>query len=367
MIEVVLANENHASSWEKFLTDSREPHHAFSWCWSRIIPEIFGHRPYMLMAVQGTGDSQTILGICPLYHVKSLLFGQALISVPYLNSGGILTCDEAARLALLSKVTELGKELGVRYVELRHVGQCEGFGSELPVRTHKVSMKLPLTSDPERLFSSFVPKLRSQIRRPSKAGLFAQASGIHLSNEESVSSFYSVFSEHMRDLGTPTYPKRLYALVQNQFRDRCRILTVWKGNEAVAAGLTIGAPWTDKETVEGASRISGTEIPWASSLRRWNKDSPNMLLYWEAMKTACIDGYGMYDFGRSSPDSGPYKFKAQWGAEPNKLHWYYRIFQGEMPDVNPNNPKYELMVRCWKHLPLPVANRLGAWLSKSIP
>ena len=110
-----------------------------------------------------------------------------------------------------------------------------------------------------------------------------------------------------------------------------------------------------------------TEIPWASALRRFSKQSPNMLLYWEAIKTACMDGYRVFDFGRSSPDSGPFRFKQQWGARPLELHWYYRIFDGCIPDVSPTNPKYTALVGCWKRLPLPVANMVGSWITRSLP
>ena len=355
MTEVIEASVSEKANWENYLSEKSVLHHAYSWDWSTILSEIFGHSPHLLMAKR----QDKVVGLCPLYHVKSLLFGQALISVPYLNAGGILADDENAHAALLQKISSLGRELGVRYTELRHVGPSEFLESKLPVRTHKVSMVLPLSKDPEQLFASFPPKLRSQIRRPSKAGYFAQVSGIHLSPEESVQAFFRVFSEHMRDLGTPTYPRLLYSLVQSAFQDRCRIITVWYENNPVAAGLTLRSP--------RSGETFGCEIPWASSLKRHQKDSPNMLLYWEAMKTACSDGCMSYDFGRSSPDSGTFRFKQQWGAKPVPLHWYYEVFKGEMPDVNPKNPKFEMMVSCWKRLPLPVANALGAWLSRSIP
>lgn len=361
MTEVFPAVEADEVDWERYLSARGIQHHAYSWKWGGIFSQVFGHTPKFLMAKRNS----EVVGLCPLYLVQSLLFGTALISVPYLNAGGILADDEEAAETLRRAISQLGKESGVKYTELRHQQESPFLRERLPVRTHKLAMVLPMSKDPEQLFASFPPKLRSQIRRPSKAGFFAQVSGIHLSEEESARAFYKVFSEHMRDLGTPTYPKNLYSLVQKSFGERCRIITVWKEDLPVAAGLTLRSP---VEPAADAGELPfGCEIPWASSLKRFQKDSPNMLLYWEAMKTACADRCGSFDFGRSSPDSGTFRFKQQWGASPVTLHWYYEIFRGEMPDVNPKNPKFEMMVRCWKKLPIPVANTLGAWLSRSIP
>lgn len=368
MIDVTIATEQDAADWEEFLACSPKRHHALSWSWSKVLPEVFHHKAYMLIA----REAGAVVGICPLYHVKSLLFGGSLISVPYLNSGGVITERADVSQAIVSRADELGKQLRTRYIEYRSAGADPHLEGRIPAaEKRRVTMVLPLSRDPEQLFSSFTPKLRSQIRRPSKAGYFAQVSGIHISEDESVKAFYRVFSEHMRDLGTPSYPRELYGKVQKQFGSRCRIVTVWKENEPVAAGLTIGSPKVERRNAENGSSPTSipttAEIPWASSLRRFHKDSPNMLLYWEAIKTACADGYDAYDFGRSAPDSGTFRFKQQWGAEPSELRWYYQIFSGSLPDVSPNNPKYELMVRCWKKLPLGVANTLGSWISRSIP
>jgi len=350
-MHVTFADDSSQPAWDGFLARQPQYHHALSWKWRSIIPKIFGHEPKYLLA---TDDSEKVIGILPLFFIKSLLFGRSLVSVPYLNAGGILADSREASDALLERVAALGAELRADYCELRHVIAAPFYPSELPLKTHKMTMHLPLSTNPEDLFSSFRPKLRSQVRRPSKDGIYAHVSGINLDEGASLQAFYSVFSEHMRDLGTPVYPRNLFFEVKKSFGTACRIITVWQSNSPIAAGITVG---------EG--KIA--EIPWASALKRYSKKAPNMLLYWEAIKTACLDGYSLFDFGRSSPESGAYRFKEQWGAQPVPLHWYYQLYRGELPDVNPQNPKYRALVGCWKHLPMPVANLLGPWLTRSIP
>ena len=109
------------------------------------------------------------------------------------------------------------------------------------------------------------------------------------------------------------------------------------------------------------------EIPWASSLMQFNQFRPNTLLYWHAIKAACEDGYATFDFGRSSYDSGTYRFKEQWGCKPLPLYWYYAGGEENVPDVNPKNPKFSALVQCWKRLPVPLANAIGPWITRSLP
>lgn len=355
MVEVEIADDDFGTAWNEFVATRSIAHHAYSWEWRQVIANVFRHRPYYLVArsrpLNGTSG---IAGVLPLIHFKSILFGRALISVPYLNAGGILADSPEIAEALLKRAEELGRELGVDYMELRYRERDPVCHERLVVRTHKVSMLLGLPGHAEDLFQSFPAKLRSQIRRPTKAGLYARVSGTDLPYEKSIDAFFSVFSEHMRDLGTPVYPKRLFHETVRHFGNRCRFVTIWKGDRPVAAGALIGAGTT-------------AEVTWASALKRASRDSPNMLLYWEAMKTAIADGYKTFDFGRSSPDSGTYRFKEQWGPRPLTLHWYYSVVRGSVPDVNPSSPKFAAMVRCWKQLPLPIANTLGRVLTRSLP
>lgn len=354
MKSVSAATAADEAAWEEYLKARNVNHHAFSWRWRKVFVEAFGHEPHFLLCRENRDGQSSITGVIPLYFMRSMLFGRALISVPYLNAGGVVADDEESAHLLIHQAVALAGELEADYLELRHRGPAAYFDESTPVRTHKVSMVLPISSDPETLFASFEPKLRSQIRRPSKSGLYEECTGGKLSETALLNAFFAVFSHHMRDLGTPSYPRRLFELTLRAFGPQARICTVWSGDKPVAAGITLGFN-------------SGVEIPWAASLRSFNKFSPNMLLYWQAMKSACLDGYTTFDFGRSSPGSGPFRFKQQWGPQPIHLHWYYPHVRGTLPDVNPNSPKYQTLVRCWQMLPVGVANAVGSWLTRSIP
>jgi serine/alanine adding enzyme len=312
--------------------------------WGTIIQKSFGHRYYLLVSED---DKGTVNGVLPLVHMKSWSFGNFIVSMPFLNYGGVLADDETSRNLLLDEAIRIAKDLKVDHVEFRQEGPLlNGF----PVKTAKVSMRLDLPGSHDQLWKSFPSKLRSQIKVPQKAGMVARIGRL-----EELDSFYDVFSVNMRSLGTPVYPKRFFQAILEQFPESTWICSVYAGNKAVASGFLAG-------------HKHRLEIPWASSLRKYNRSSPNMLLYWSCLKFACDNGFDLFDFGRSTPEESTYKFKEQWGASPSPMPWAYWVRdQGPIPDITPRNRKYHLAIEIWKRLPLHVTKMLGPRIIRNIP
>jgi FemAB-related protein (PEP-CTERM system-associated) len=208
-------------------------------------------------------------------------------------------------------------------------------------------MLMPLA---DLTWESLDRKVRNQIRKAQKSNLTLQRGGIELLPE-----FYRVFARNMRDLGTPVYPPQWFAEILRAFPERATITVVRLAARPVAAGLTF--------------RTRGTmEIPWASSVRDVGALCPNHLLYWDILQRAGDEGCTMFDFGRSTPGEGTFKFKEQWGASPVALHWEYPFLaNGEIPDSTPKNPKFQLAIAVWKKLPLIVANGIGPHIVRAIP
>ena len=159
----------------------------------------------------------------------------------------------------------------------------------------------------------------------------------------------------MRDLGTPVYPRSFFAKILRTLPETAGIVLVRLRGEPAAAGFLIGS----------GARI---EVPWASSLRKFNSTSVNMLLYWEMLKVGIEQGYDLFDFGRCTENSGSHRFKKQWGAVQEQLYWHYWVREGaDMPNLSPQNPKYGLAIWAWQHLPLFVANWIGPRIVKNLP
>jgi FemAB-related protein (PEP-CTERM system-associated) len=330
-------------AWDEYVrrhAEARGPHLSG---WKHVIEKSFGHPCYYLVAREGG----RLCGILPLSHLRSKLFGSFLISMPYLNYGGVLAEDENVRQTLFEHACRLGKQRGATHVELRHVSALM---ADIPTKQHKVSMLLDLPDKPETLWDGFKAKLRSQIRKPQKENL-----KVRFGCEDALESFYHVFSINMRDLGTPVYPIKFFANILATFPRQAHICTIFRDREPVAAGF-----------VFGFRKV--LEIPWASSLREYNALAPNMLMYWSVLEFAIQQGYRQFDFGRSTLNEGTYKFKEQWGAKPLALHWQYWLANGgPLPEINPHNPKYQLMIRTWQKLPVGVTRLLGPAIVKNIP
>ena len=336
------------TTWDEFVLNHPESTNYHLINWKQVIEKTFGHKTYYLLAE----EKNEIKGILPLVHMKSPLFGNFLVSLPFFNYSGVLAKDEKTKVFLLKEAINLANQLKVEHIELRHLFSLSNtsLSSLWHLKTHKVTLFLDLPDDPDILWKSFKSKLRSQIKRPQKEGMTTQIG--HLNQ---LDNFYYVFSINMRDLGTPVYPKRFFANILKIFPDKARICTVFYNKIPVASGFIIGF----KDTLE---------IPWASSIRKYNRYAPNMLLYWSILKYACEQGYKRFDFGRSTPNKGTYRFKKQWGPTPHQLYWYYWLNnKNKLPELNPDNPKFQLAVKIWQRLPIKLTKLIGPLIIKNIP
>ncbi|MFZ3137469.1 MAG: FemAB family XrtA/PEP-CTERM system-associated protein [Thermodesulfovibrionales bacterium] len=333
------------AAWTSYVMDSPLSHCYHQVGWKNVIEQSFGHNTYYLLAENSSGK---IKGILPLIHIKSNFFGNYMVSLPFFNYGGICADSTDAYSCLLSEAIRIAKGEKAEHIELRHM---ENKTIDLPVKTAKVSMRLSLPEKSEDLWKSLPSKLRNQIRRPEKEDMHTQ-----IGRHEELDSFYEVFSVNMRDLGTPVYSKEFFKNILKEFPESTWICSVYnKDGEPAAAGFLVGF-----------KRM--LEIPWASSQQKYNQYSPNMLLYWNVLKFACDNGYRVFDFGRSTPGEGTYRFKEQWGAKPTQLYWHYWLRNGgPLPELNPKNPKYQLAIKIWQKLPVSLTRLLGPKIVKNLP
>lgn len=349
--------------------------------WQNVIEKAYNHRTYYLLASRKDSGSDAtgggIVGVLPLVHLKHFLFGNMLVSMPFLDSGGVLAKDDLTANVLLESAIKLGRKLKAKSLELRHTEPLEFIGTDslqginsisrrlnshrlynsvnddlngvrCGTKSHKVRMLLDLPGASDRLMKSFKAKLRSQIKKPIKEGLAAKIGGVELLDD-----FYRVFSENMRDLGSPVHSKYLIKNVFEAFSSQARITIVYRNDRPVASSVMIGF-----------KQILGN--PWSSALRRYSGLSPNMLLYWTMLEYACNQGFSQFDFGRSSPDEGTYKFKEQWGAKPEALHWHYFSLQGSAEAPPMDKTQFSRMIEYWKKLPVPVTKIVGPMIRKHI-
>ena len=311
--------------------------------WSSMIRRTFGHEVFYLVA----RESELIRGVLPLTKVNSKLFGNRMISQAFSNYGGPLTKCPAATAALCKRAVELATEHGCESLELR---STDLYPCDFYLRTDKVSMYLPLVSDPDEMWQRLKPEIRNRIRKAKKSGLIAVSGGLEL-----LSEFYHVWAIRMHQLGTPCYPEKLFRNILETFPKLSRIFVVRQGNQTVAAAFNY--------SFNGLAQCR-----WAGTRVEFNRLAPNTLLYWSAVSTYCLAGVQMFDFGRSTPYSSQYEFKRRWGAQPVQLHYQYWTRPGhKLSLTKPDNPKYRNKIQMWKKLPLWMTRLVGPQISRSLP
>jgi FemAB-related protein (PEP-CTERM system-associated) len=314
--------------------------------WLLALNQGLGHQVSLIVAFD---QYDQVIGFLPLAMVQSFLFGRFLVSLPYLNSGGVCSDDPQVAHALIDRAVELADTLDVKHLELRHETPVEH--PKLTVsRTDKVHMRLALPESPEALMKSYKSKLRSQIKKTSE-NPFELAFG----SLELVDEFYHVFATNMRDLGTPVYSKRLFGAVLANFGQQVAELAVVR---------------LEGKTIAGALLIhqDGTsQVPSASALRAYNSTGANLWMYSKLLERAILKGSSVFDFGRSSLESGTFKFKEQWGAKACPAVWQYYVRKGNPADMRPDSQNKQKLIKTWQKLPLWLSKMLGPGIVRGIP
>ncbi|MEP7060180.1 MAG: FemAB family XrtA/PEP-CTERM system-associated protein [Actinomycetota bacterium] len=328
------------AAWDGFVDGSDDGTIAHRWVWSDVVARSYRLRPSMLAAV----SDGRIRGVLPLVTLKSRMFGRHVVSMPFLDVGGLCTNgDDEAGAALLAAAMELAEKQQA-HLELRHTTD-RPLG--LPRSLEKVTMRLPLGTEEEALFSSLPSNRRGQIRKGRRAGLEATFHG-----PEAVGDLFRVLAENMRDLGSPTHGRNYFEALIDGLGDRAEIVLVRDGATVLGAGIVL----YDRDLVM---------VPWSSSLRHAFKLAPNQVLYWEVMRRGIERGVGTFDFGRSSVGSGTYVAKGEWGAKPVQLYWDYFPEGDGPPGEEISNKSWAVDI--WRRLPLPVAGMIGPRIRKRIP
>lgn len=332
------------ADWDAYsLThESTTAYHKYAWL--EAVEQAYGHKHIGVIARHPS--THKVVGIFPAVLLKTPFMGAQICALPYCDVGyGI--ADNAAVLQdmqhfLQAQMVNAGcKKFEIRQTEPTTASQDIEAGQ-------KVRMLLPLPESSDILMASFKSKLRSQIRKAEKNGLTVTLG----KTPELLKHFYRVYAVNMRDLGSPVHALGWFESILAAYGKDCVVSVVYNGNMPIGAGLVI---------VNGDK----ASIPWASTLREFNKLAPNMLLYWSFLAYCADTGIKTFDFGRSSFEEGTYKFKKQWGAAPQPLNWQTIGADNKQlsSDTSPSSSKIRPLVESiWRKLPLEFTIKAGAYV-----
>jgi FemAB-related protein (PEP-CTERM system-associated) len=342
-IKVSLAGERDTKTWDEYVGAHPDSFFCQTTAWREVVESAYGHRPYYLMAWEGT----TLRGVLPLFLIQSRLFGRMLASGPFSSAGAICADDDAASTALVEQAIEISRERRVEYLELKSVRStpCQS----LVRYTDYLNYWLRLSTLDTLWKSSLDKDTRAAIRQAERFGLTTEQ------GQHCVDDFYGIVANNMRRLGTPVHSRQFYDLTLATFGERANIVLVKHGPKAIAGALLL-------------RHVNQVSVLHTGSLSGFLRFRPNNLLYWEIIKQAVAWGASTIDMGRSLAGSGTSKFKESWGAVGQPLCYEYFLNRRKtLPQINQANPRFAAARWIWQRMPMPLTKWLGPVLISSIP
>lgn len=340
-MQIKILTKDQYESWNSFV--EKQPLGSFFHLaeWQEVIRRAFGHTTYYMYAE----EQGNIAGILPLVHVKSFLFGNALVSTPFCVYGGILAQDQSVRVKLEEAAVEKANALKVDHLEMRYQ---KPVNTDWPTKSDLyVTFRKEIDPDPEVNMKNIPRKQRAMVRKGIKAEL-------HSERVHEIDAFYDVYAESVRNLGTPVFSKRYFQILNEVFRDKSDVLLVRKENKIVSGVMSF--------------YFRDEVLPYyGGSISEARAYKANDFMYWELMRQCGEAGIKIFDYGRSKRGTGSYSFKKNWGFEPEPLYYeYYMVKNQEIPDINPLNPKYQLFINVWKKMPLFLTKIVGPPIVKNL-
>ncbi len=335
------ADQGSAKRWDEFVFACPEATFFHRAAWQGIIKDVFRHPTYFFYAE----EAGKITGVLPLAHVKSLLFGNSLIALPFAVYGGVAASNTEVSQTLEDEAQKLAQKLGVDHLEFRNINPRH---TDWPTQDLYVTFRKEILPDVEANMLAIPRKQRAMVRKGIKNGLISTV-------DRNADRFFKVFADNVHRHGTPAMPKRYFDTLLQVFGDDCEVLTV-TGPDGQLLSSVLSFYFRD----EVLPYYAGDD----ESARHL---AANDFKYWELMRRACERGFKLFDYGRSKEGTGPYAFKKNWGFEPQPLHYEYCLYKHDsIPQNNPNNPKYKLFIAAWRRMPIGLANWLGPHIVRNL-
>ena len=309
--------------------------------WQKIVRDVFHHDTYFLYAEK----DGAIRGVLPLAHVNSWLFGNSLVALPFAVYGGVAASDAAAADALELEAQQIAKTLGVAHLEFRNVNPRH---VDWPTQDLYVTFRKEILPEEEANMLAIPRKQRAMVRKGIKNGLISQI-------DSSSDRFFALYADNVHRHGTPAMPKRYFKALKDEFGSDCEILTI-----TAVDGKVLSSVMSFYFRNEVLPYYAGDD----ESARHL---AANDFKYWELMRRSCARGLKVFDYGRSKQGTGSFAFKKNWGFEPTPLHYEYCLYKRDaIPQNNPANAKYRLLISTWRRMPLGLANWLGPFIVRNL-
>lgn len=329
-----------ADRWQQYVYAHPASTLYHRWEWRDVLQRTLGHRSRYLIATRG----ERIVGVLPLAEVKTMLFGHSLSSLPMASDAGPLVDDAQVLAALDAQASALAHSLGVDYLEYRAL---QPVADNRPVQDLYVLFRKAITADHDANLNAVPRKQRAMVRKGLKNALQSQHGDLN--------TFFDLYADNVHRHGTPPFSKRYFQALQRAFGADCDVLVVHGPSGEPLSGV-ISLFFRDE-----VFPIYAGDVPAARAL------AANDLKYWELMRFAADRGCRWFNYGRSKKGTGQFDFKTHWGFEPTQLAYTYDLVRAQqMPQNNPTNPRYQMLIATWRRLPRWVVNGVGPHLVRGL-
>jgi hypothetical protein len=346
MLEKISLNDDSAmKQWDDFIEfhPGGSPFHLG--CWLRTIQDTYSFKPLLYAFRDGNGK---ISGAFAFFLIKSLLTGSRMVSVPFSDYCTPLCDDHNQKNELLGKIMEEHKHQ-VKYIEIR--GALTN-GCGLVCHDYYKRHVLELSPNPAIVMKKIDKRtIQYCIRKAQKSGVEIKEENTKFGMDE----FYRLNKLTRKKHGVPSQPKKFF---DNMLRHvisngHASMKLAFYESRVVAAGLFLKF----KDTVYYKYNASDPEY--------LTKATPNHLLTWTAIEQACVEGYRVFDFGRTAPDNvGLMRYKEMWGAKALDLPYYYYPRVKGATSKEGSGLSYRIYTRVWRSLPDPVVEFIGPKIYK---
>ena len=341
-MKIEILHKDLEEKWDQYVREKECATFFHQIAWRNLVVDLYGFSHFYVCAV----EEDRIKGILPLFLTPHGPFKKKLVSVPFAVLGGVCADNGEIEEKLIKKAVEITESTDADFLELRNFYKVSG---DLPVKSPYYTFILDLPDDSEIVWKSMHNEMRRCVRRSRDYGVKVDL------NSNDLDKFYRIYSKANRDLGTPPSGSKWIKEVVSRFPENHRITYAYYEGKVVAAILV-------REYKDTVGAVFGHVI------KEYRKKYPLYLLYWSLIEYACRRGFKKFDFGRSIEESGTFRFKKRWGAEPYRLHYQYFVpGKINIQDTSQSGTSRKKIAKIWKRLPVWASELLGPEIRKYYP
>lgn len=346
--------EDDKSLWNKWVASHPDAHFYHLWEWGNVLSATYNYQRFYFVAK----CDEDIVGVLPLVHIQSRIFGNKLVSLPFCEYGGPLLSNslgssivDAVNRLFSKVVSELIKRLKVDYIEIRQPSpslplSVLGF---VPFGRY-LTFRVDLTQGETGVWRNLDKKCRNAIRKAAKSGIKTIAV-----DEGLVKRYYDLHLNTQKRHGSPPHCEAFFTNMFNALNAKGlaqMVLAVYDGR--AIGGVIVFC-------------LNGKMYWWGNVLdRKYASLNPTNSLLWHVIQWGMRNNFKIFELGRTRPEAkGIYRFKEGWGGQRVLLKDYvFATREMKLPD--PVQMKYVILSKMWSQLPLVLAQQLGPGIVSQI-